>query len=51
MEAILRNVPLCTLNTDGRHAALAKLVLRSVRVVYCKLPITFLNPLGWLASK
>lgn len=47
MEAILRNVPLYTLNADGTHGALAKLALRSVQVVDGKLRITFLNPLGW----
>jgi hypothetical protein len=47
MEAILRTVPLYTLNSDGKHGALAKFALRSVQVVDGKLRITFLNPLGW----
>jgi hypothetical protein len=47
MEAILRNVPIYKLNSDGKHGALAKLALRSVQVVDGKLRITFLNPLGW----
>lgn len=47
MEAILRTVPLYTLNPDGKHGALAKLALRSVQVVDGKLRIAFLNPLGW----
>jgi hypothetical protein len=47
MEAILRNVPLYRLSSDGKHGALAKLALRLVQIVDGKLRISFVNPLGW----
>lgn len=34
------------MNTDGKHAALARLALRSVQVVDGKLRISFLNRAG-----